>query len=94
MYEFRKCVNRYNGNFHTSRFTCLDQFLSMAFVQLIYRESLRDIEACLRSRQEKLYHLGIRGHISHSTLADANEKRDWHFIIELILSSHKRSFND
>lgn len=77
MYEFRKCIDRYNGNYHTSSFTCLDQFLSMAFAQLTYRESLRDIEACLRSRQEKLYHLGIRGHVSRSTLADANEKRDW-----------------
>ncbi len=77
MYEFRKCVNRYNGNFHTSSFTCLDQFLSLSFAQLTYRESLRDIEACLRSRQEKLYHLGIRGRISRSTLANANEKRDW-----------------
>ena len=77
MYEFRKCVNRYNGNFHTSSFTCMDQFLCMAFAQLTYRESLRDIEVCLRSRQEKLYHLGIRGRISRSTIADANEKRDW-----------------
>ena len=77
LYEFRKCVNRYNGNFHTSSFSCLDQFLCMAFAQLTYRESLRDIEACLRSRKEKLYHLGIRGQISRSTLADANEKRDW-----------------
>ena len=77
MYEFRKCIGRYKGNFHTSSFTCLDQFLCMAFAQLTYRESLRDIEACLRSRKEKLYHLGIRGQISRSTLADANEKRDW-----------------
>lgn len=77
MYEFRKCVNKYNGNYHTSSFTCMDQFLCMAFAQLTYRESLRDIEACLRSRQERLYHLGIRGRMSRSTLADANEKRDW-----------------
>lgn len=77
MYEFRKCVNRYNGNYHTSSFTCMGQFLCMAFAQLTYRESLRDIEVCLRSRQEKLYHLGIRGRISRSTIADANEKRDW-----------------
>jgi len=77
MYEFRKCVNRYGGNYHTSSFTCMDQYLCMAFAQLTYRESLRDIEACLRSRREKLYHLGIRGWISRSTLAEANEKRDW-----------------
>ena len=77
MYEFRKCIDRYSGNYHTRNFSCLDQFLCMAFAQLTYRESLRDIEACLRSRQLLLYHLGIRGKISRSTLADANEKRDW-----------------
>ena len=76
--EFRKCVNRYNGNHNTRTFSCLDQYLSMAFAQLTYRESLRDIEVCLRSVQEKLYHIGIRGKISRSTLADANETRDWH----------------
>jgi len=77
MYEFRKCVDRYNGNYHTSSFSCMDQYFCMAFAQLTYRESLRDIEACLRSRREKLYHLGIRGRISRSTIAEANEKRDW-----------------
>jgi hypothetical protein len=76
MYEFRKCVDRYNGNHKLISFSCWDQFLCMAFAQLTYRESLRDIEVCLRSRQEKLYHFGIRGRISRSTLADANEKRD------------------
>jgi len=93
MYEFRKCVNRYNGNFHTSRFTCIDQFLCMAFAQLSYRESLHDIEVCLRSRQEKLYHLGIRGRISRSTIADANEKRDWRIYADFcqILISKARS---
>ncbi|MHB8830221.1 MAG: IS4 family transposase [Syntrophales bacterium] len=77
MYEFRKCVDRYGGNYHTSSFSCMDQYLCMTFAQLTYRESLRDIEACLRSRKEKLYHLGIRGRVSRSTLAEANEKRDW-----------------
>ena len=77
MYEFRKCVNRYNGNYRVKSFSCLDQFLCMAFAQLTYRESLRDIEACLRSMHNKLYHIGIRGNIARSTLADANEKRDW-----------------
>ena len=77
MYEFRKCVNRYNGNYRVKSFSCLDQFLCMAFAQLTYRESLRDIEACLRSMYNKLYHIGIRGSIARSTLADANEKRDW-----------------
>lgn len=78
MHEFRNCVNRYNGNHNTRTFSCLDQYLSMSFAQLTYRESLRDIEVCLRSMQEKLFHTGIRGKISRSTLADANESRDWH----------------
>lgn len=78
MYEFRKCVERYHGDHKILSFSCLDQFLCMAFAQLTYRESLRDIEACLRSMDNKLYHMGIRGKISKSTLADANENRDWH----------------
>jgi|SRR3989339_435369 len=78
MYEFRKCVERYHGDRKILSFSCLDQFLSMAFAQLTFRESLRDIEACLRSMNSKLYHMGIRGKISKSTLADANENRDWH----------------
>lgn len=93
MYEFRKCVNLYGGNYHTSSFTCMDQYLCMAFAQLTYRESLRDIEACLRSRREKLYHLGIRGWISRSTLAEANEKRDWRIYADFcqILIAQARS---
>ena len=75
--KFRQCVNRYNGNHRTRSFTCYDQFLCMAFAQLAYRESLRDIECCLRTMREKLYHMGIRGKVSRSTLADANENRDW-----------------
>lgn len=77
MPEFRKCVKRYRGNKGVRNFTCWDQFLCMAFAQLTYRESLRDIEACLRTKSKKLYHLGIRGSVSRSTLADANDKRDW-----------------
>ena len=77
MYEFRKCVQRYRGNYKVRSFSCLDQFLCMAFAQLSYRESLRDIEACLRAMQMKLYHMGIRGKVSRSTLAKANENRDW-----------------
>ena len=77
MHRFRQCVNRYNGNYHMKYFSCLDQFLCMAFAQLSYRESLRDIESCLRAMQNKLYHMGIRSRVSKSTLADANEKRDW-----------------
>jgi hypothetical protein len=93
MHEFRKCVDRYNGNYHTSSFSCLDQYLCMTFAQLTYRESLRDIEACLRSRKEKLYHLGIRGRVSRSTLAEANEKRDWRMYADFcqILISQARS---
>ena len=75
--EFRKCVERYRGNYKVHKFSCMDQFLCMTFAQLTYRESLRDIEACLRAMQSRLYHMGIRGSISKSTLADANEKRDW-----------------
>ncbi|MGB2927311.1 MAG: IS4 family transposase [Desulfobacterales bacterium] len=75
--KFRRCVKRYNGNYRVRSFTCYDQFLCMAFAQLTYRESLRDIECCLRAIHEKLYHMGINGKVSRSTLADANEKRDW-----------------
>ena len=75
--KFRQCVNRYQGNHRVRSFSCWDQFLCMAFAQLPFRESLRDIECCLRALKEKLYHVGIRGKISRSTLADANEKRDW-----------------
>lgn len=76
-HKFRQCVNRYNGNYRVRSFTCFDQFLCMAFAQLTYRESLRDIECCLRVMREKLYHMGIRGKVSRSTLAYANEHRDW-----------------
>ncbi|MBU1299447.1 MAG: IS4 family transposase [Bacteroidetes bacterium] len=75
--EFRRCVERYKGNYYLKSFSCLDQFLCMAFAQLSYRESLRDIVSCLRAMQNKLYHMGIRSKVSRSTLADANEKRDW-----------------
>ena len=77
MHEFRKCLTRYHGNYNVKSFSCLDQFLCMAFAQLTYRESLRDIEACLRSMQSKLYHMGIRSKVSRNTLAYANEKQDW-----------------
>ena len=77
MYEFRKCVKRYDGNYKVQSFSCWNQFLCMAFAQLTYRESLRDIESCLNSMQKKLYHMGFREKISRSTLADANENRDW-----------------
>jgi hypothetical protein len=74
---FRRCVARYAGAYKVKSFSCLDQYLCMAFAQLTYRESLRDIEACLRAQQRKLYHMGIKSRVSRSTLADANESRDW-----------------
>ena len=77
MHTFRRCVQRYDGNHNIKSFSCLDQFLCMAFAQLTYRESLRDIEACLRAQREKLYHMGIRGGVSRNTLANANKVRDW-----------------
>ena len=76
-YDFRKCVERYHGNYKVKSFSCWDQFLCMAFAQLTYRESLRDIEACLRVARSKLYHMGIRGKVSRNTLAHANQVRDW-----------------
>jgi hypothetical protein len=76
-YDFQQCVQRYRGNYKIKTFSCWDQFLCMAFAQLTYRESLRDIEACLRSAQHKLYHMGFRGKVSRNTLAHANEIRDW-----------------
>ena len=77
IHTFRRCVQRYRGNHKIKSFSCLDQFRCMAFAQLTYRESLRDIEACLRAQQNKLYHMGIRGGISRNTLANANKTRDW-----------------
>ena len=76
-YDFDQCVRRYRGQYRMRRFSCLDQFLCMAFAQLTYRESLRDIETCLRALEPKLYHAGIRGPVARSTLADANKTRDW-----------------
>jgi hypothetical protein len=76
-YEFRKCVERYGGNYKVKSFSCWDQFLCMAFAQLTYRESLRDIQACLRAAPTRLYQLGIRGTVSRNTLAHANQVRDW-----------------
>ena len=90
--QFRRCVARYQGNHRIRSFTCSDQFLCMAFAQLTYRDSLRDIECCLRAMKDKLYHMGIRGKISRSTLADANEKRDWRIYRDFaqILIRHAR----
>jgi len=75
--DFNACVERYRGNYKSRGFSCRDQFLAMAFAQLTYRESLRDIEICLRALGTKLYHAGFRSRISRSTMADANQRRDW-----------------
>jgi hypothetical protein len=75
--QFRRCVQRYNGNYRIRNFSCWDQFLAMSFAQITYRESLSDIEICLRSRQDQLYRMGFRSRVAHSTLADANGTRDW-----------------
>jgi len=77
IYEFRKCVRRYHGDYRVKNFTCWNQFLCLAFAQLTYRESLRDIESCLNSMSNRLYHMGFRGKVTRTTLADANEKRPW-----------------
>jgi hypothetical protein len=82
-YHFHRLVNKYYGDYKVHDFSCWDQFLCMAFAQLTYRESLRDIEACLRSCPNLLYHLGIRGTVARSTLADANENRDWRIYADL-----------
>jgi hypothetical protein len=76
-YQFQLCVDRYHGNRYVKDFSCWDQFLCLAFAQLTYRTSLRDIETCLRAQQPRLYHMGFRGRVSRATLADANETRDW-----------------
>jgi len=76
-HDFNQCVKRYNGNYKIKNFTCWEQFLCMAFAQLTYRESLRDIQACLRAANKKLYHMGIRSKVSRNTLAHANQIRDW-----------------
>jgi IS4 transposase len=81
-HTFRRLVAKYRGDFNVRTFSCVDQFLSMAFAQLTYRESLRDIEACLRAQPTKLYHMGLRGAVSRSALADANERRDWRIYAE------------
>ena len=98
LHTFRRCMQRYPSNYPTKTFSHLDQFLCMAFAQLTYRESLRDIETCLRAHQAKLYHLGIRGRVAKSTLADANESRDWRsyadFAMSLIQTARTLYTND
>lgn len=85
-WRFRTCVKRYHGNYRVKHFNCADQFRAMAFAQLTYRESLRDIEACLAALDSKTYHLGIRSPVRRSTLADANEKRNWRIVADFAQS--------
>jgi len=91
-YDFQQCVERYRGHYKVQRFSCWDQFLCLAFAQLTYRESLRDIEACLRANQTKLYHLGIRSRVSRNNLAHANKTRDWRIYADFaqVLIRHAR----
>ena len=92
-YEFNKCVERYQGNYKTKSFSCWDQFLCMAFAQFTYRESLRDIQTCLRSVHHKLYHMGFRGKVARNTLAHANKVRDWRIYADFaqVLINHART---
>ena len=98
LHTFQRCVQRYPSRYPTKTFSHLDQFLCMAFAQLTWRESLRDIETCLRAHPAKLYHLGIRGNMAKSTLADANESRDWRiyadFAMRLIHTARKLYASD
>ncbi len=86
LHTFRRCVARYQGDYKVKKFNCLDQYLCMAFAQITYRESLRDIEICLRAQEQKLYHMGIRGKVSRSTIANANEQRNWQIYADLAYS--------
>ena len=96
-HTFRRRVQRYQGDYGVRRFTCWQQFLAMLFAQLTYRESLRDIEACLKAAPEKIYHMGFTGPVSRSTLADANERRDWRIYADLaqaLITEARRLYAD
>jgi hypothetical protein len=93
--QFRRCVTRYDGNYKVYNFPCWDQFLAMAFAQITYRDSLADIEVCLRSRPDQLYRMGFRSTIAHSTLAEANSSRDWriyHDLAQLLIARARRLY--
>jgi hypothetical protein len=97
MHTFRRCVERYRGHHKVQRFTCWDQYLCMAFAQLTFRESLRDIEACLRAQASKLYHMGIRGGVARNTLAHANHVRDWRIytdVAQVLIGIARRLYLD
>ena len=96
-YEFDKRVIKYKGNYRIRHFSCWDQFLSMSFAQLTYRESLRDIEVCLNAQPNKLYQMGIKGHVSRTNLANANRKRDWRIYAEfaqVLISQARKLYQD
>ena len=96
-YQFQLCVDRYHGNHYVKDFSCWDQFLCLAFAQLTYRASLRDLETCLRAQQPRLYHMGFRGRVSRATLADANESRDWRIyrdFAQLLIGMARELYHD
>ena len=96
-YQFQICVDRYQGDRYVKDFSCWDQFLCLAFAQLTYRESLRDIEACLRAQQPKLYHMGFRGQVSRNTLAHANEHRNWRIyadFAQILIATARELYRD
>ena len=93
--QFRRCVNRYHGNYRVRHFSCWDQFLAMSFAQLTYRDSLADIEVCLRSRPDQLYRMGFRSTVAHNSLARANRSRDWriyHDLAQLLIARARRLY--
>ena len=95
--KFRRCVDRYNGNYRVRSFTCFDQLLCMAFAQITSRQSLRDIETCLRAMQSKLYHCGFRGNVSRTTLAKANENRNWRIYADfahILINKARKLYSD
>jgi len=97
LHEFRNCVRRYQGDYRVRRFSCLDQFFCLAFAQLTYRESLRDIVSCLQTMRSRLYHMGIRGRISRNNLANANEARDWRIyadFAQVLIAEARRLYRD
>ena len=97
LHTFRRCVTRHQGDYKVKKFTCFDQYLCMAFAQITYRESLRDIEICLRAQEQKLYHMGIRGKVSRSTIANANEQRNWKIYADLaytLINTARKLYSD
>ena len=97
LHDFHKCVRRYRGDYKVRRFSCLDQFFCLAFAQLTYRESLRDIVSCLSSMPNRLYHMGIRGRVTRNNLANANEARDWRIyadFAQILIAEARRLYQD